>query len=157
MYSSHAATLSSALPDLRFLWQVFYIGSVTYPLSLGLIKLALLFQYLRILDLGSRRRTACKYLIGITSAWSLVFCAAAWVPCLPVSTMWTFSGVANRRCWGFASSDMAAVVGFSISMSVSTTLLDLVILALPVKLFFQPNTQKKTRIALLCLLTLGLV
>jgi len=48
-------------------------------------------------------------------------------------------------------------LGFYISHSVTTTLLDLIIFLIPADLFFQPETQKNTRIALLCLFGLGLV
>ncbi|KAK3339633.1 hypothetical protein B0T25DRAFT_523371 [Lasiosphaeria hispida] len=40
---------------------------LTYPLALTFIKLALLFQYLLIFSMGSRRRLFCKWLIGFTS------------------------------------------------------------------------------------------
>jgi len=63
----------------------------------------------------------------------------------------------GRHCWAFASSSLSEVLGFYIGHSVSTTVLDFVIFLLPVNLFFQPDTQKNTRIALLCLFGLGLV
>jgi hypothetical protein len=138
--------------------QHFYIGSLTYPLALTFIKLALLCQYLLIFNLSSRRRTFCKCLIGFTSIWGLVFTIATWVPCLPISAMWDVSPDGQRaaRCWGFASHHLPQMLGFYITQSVTTTAIDLVIFLLPIHLFFQRKTQTKTRVALLGLFCLGL-
>ncbi|KAK0647138.1 hypothetical protein B0T16DRAFT_376241 [Cercophora newfieldiana] len=132
----------------------FYIGSLTYPLALTFIKLALLCQYLLIFELGSRRRVLCKYLIGLISVWGVVFTIPTWVPCVPISAMWDITQ-REAKCWGFASSDIKQSLGFYITQSVTTTLLDLIIFLLPVHLFFQRGTQTKTRIALLGLFCLG--
>ncbi|KAK4442804.1 hypothetical protein QBC34DRAFT_418128 [Podospora aff. communis PSN243] len=136
----------------------FYIGSLTYPLALTFIKLALLCQYLLIFDLTSRRRIFCKYLIGFTSLWGIFFTIPTWVPCLPISAMWDVSPDGQRaaRCWGFASRNLSQMLGFYITQSVTTMVIDLVIFLLPIHLFFQRGTQTKTRIALLGLFCLGL-
>ncbi len=63
----------------------------------------------------------------------------------------------NRHCWGFASQDISEALGFYISHSVTTTLLDLIIFLLPMNLFFTWDTHKNSRIALMCLFGLGLV
>ena len=42
------------------------------------------------------------------------------------------------------------------SQAVSTCILDFIIFIIPVQLYFKPGTQKKTRIALLCLFVMGL-
>jgi hypothetical protein len=131
---------------------------VAYPLSLAVIKLALLFQYLRIFEIGSRRRLLCTWLIGITIVWGTFYCISSWVPCYPVSATWDMSNPSRetRHCWGFASPDLSVSMGFYISQSVSTTLLDIIIFLIPLHLFFKADTEKKTRIALLCLFGLGL-
>jgi len=119
------------------------------------IKLALLCQYLLIFDMGSRRRQFCKWLIIFTSVWGIFFCLPTWVPCIPISAMWDVTA-RDARCWGFASGDLKQMLGFYITQSVSTTVIDLVIFLLPVHLFFQRGTQRKTRVALLGLFCLGL-
>lgn len=127
-------------------------------MALTTIKLALLFQYLRIFGPGSRRRLICKCLIGFITVWGIFFCIPTWVPCLPVKAMWDLSpkSLATRRCWGFASPRLAQTLGFYITQSVTTTALDLAIFLLPLHLFFQSGTEKRTRIALIGLLLLGL-
>lgn len=137
-------------------FKVFYAGSVTYPLSLTFIKLAVLAQYLRIFERHSARRRVSKLLIYVTAIWGLIFCLPAWVPCTPPSDMWNV-GNPNRHCWGFASPVIKEALGFYISHSVSTTLLDIIIFLLPMNLFFRFDTHRNTRIALLLLFGLGLV
>jgi hypothetical protein len=127
-------------------------------MSLAFIKIALLFQYLRIFDIGSRRRLLCKWLLYFTSVWGIFWCIPSWVPCWPVSSLWDYDATSRgaRRCWGFASSDIDQTLGFYITQSATTTLLDFIIFLLPIHLYFKPDTQKKTRVSLLCLFGLGL-
>jgi hypothetical protein len=137
--------------------KIFYLGCVTYPLALLFIKLALLFQYLRIFDQDSRRRRYCKWLIGFVSVWGIFYSVPNWVPCLPVASLWDASPTQPRHCWGFASPNLSQALGFHISQSVTTTLLDLIIFLLPLHLIFKPKTHRKPRVALICLFGLGLV
>ncbi len=64
--------------------------------------MALLFQYLRVFEPGSRYRLFCKVMIVISSGWGAAFIMLRWVPCFPVSNYWEVS-VKNRHCWGFGS------------------------------------------------------
>src|SRR5512140_724296 len=79
----------------------FYIGIIMYTLALTFIKLALLFQYLRVLSADSKRRRICKWLIGLTSIWGFFYSIPACVPCYPVASTWDLS-LPSRKCWGFA-------------------------------------------------------
>lgn len=154
-----AVVFLPTLPMLTCRIKVFYVGTVSYSFSLTFIKIALLFQYLRIFEVGSRRRLLCKWLIGFISVWGLFYGILSWFPCWPVSDLWNFQRALDgtRRCWGFASPDIPQALGIYISHSLSTTLLDLVVFLLPVHLYFKRDTQKKTRVSLLCLFGLGLV
>ena len=149
----HFNTLS--MDEMFMFLKHFYIGTISYTLTHAFIKLALLFQYLRILGDNSKRRLLCKWLIGLTSIWGFVYSIPAWVPCYPVASAWDFS-LPSRHCWGYMSRDPAQALGFYISHSVTATVLDLVIFALPVGLLFQRKAPKKTRVALLILFALGL-
>ena len=64
--------------------------------------MALLFQYLRVFEPGSRYRLFCKVMIVISAGWGAAFIMLRWVPCFPVSNYWEVS-VKNRHCWGFGS------------------------------------------------------
>ncbi|KAK4041599.1 integral membrane protein [Parachaetomium inaequale] len=143
-------------PELQQFLRVLYIGSATYPLSATLIKLALLFQYLRIFEAGSRYTVFCKCMIVITIAWGTAFITLRWIPCYPVAAYWDFS-IKDARCWGFGSRDPLAYKRVFMAQAISTAVLDFIIFAIPTRLYFKPVTQRKTRLCLLGLFTLGLL
>ena len=101
----------------------------------------------------------CKWLIAFISVWGTFYCIMGWFPCWPVSDFWNFQGALDgtRHCWGFMSTEIAQTLAIYISQSVSTTLLDLIVFLLPIHLYFKPDTQKKTRVSLLCLFGLGIL
>jgi hypothetical protein len=132
-----------------------YIGNFSYPLSVTFIKIALLLQYLRIFKAGSKRNILCKYLIVIIALWGLLFCIVSWVPCIPLVAYWDLS-VTDAKCWGFGSHNINEFMAYFVSQAVTTSFLDFVVFILPIGLYFKPGTQKKTRVALLCLFVLGL-
>jgi hypothetical protein len=133
---------------------VLYIGNATYPISATLIKLALLFQYLRVFGAGTRTRVFCKWMIAISAAWGAVFMTLRWVPCFPVYTYWDFS-LEKVRCWGFGSRDPLPFMRVFVAQAVSTAVLDFIVFAIPIQLCFKPETQRKTRLCLMGLLVLG--
>lgn len=49
-------------------------------MSTAFIKLALLFQYLRVLDRRSKLRTITILFIVIVSLWGAIFTILAWMP-----------------------------------------------------------------------------
>jgi len=150
----HFNTLST--DEMLMFLKHFYIGTISYTLTHAFIKLALLFQYIRIFSDNSKRRLICKWLIGLTSIWGLVYSIPSWVPCYPVASTWDFR-LPSRSCWGYMSRDPAQALGFYISHSVTATVIDLLIFVLPMGLFFQRRATKRTRVALLILFALGLV
>lgn len=84
---------------LTYLRQRFYIANGTYSVSTALIKLSLLFQYLRIFDSGPVRKL-CIWLIVIISCWGAAFSFMAWLPCFPVRAYWDWS-LAGARCYAY--------------------------------------------------------
>ena len=124
-------------------------------MSVTFIKVALLFQYLRMFKAGSKCRLLCKCLIVIIPIWGLAFCLFYWIPCIPLAAYWDFS-ITDAKCWGFGSRQGGEFGRFFVSQAISTCVLDFIVFILPVRLYFKPDTQKKTRVALLCLFVLGL-
>ena len=135
--------------------KVIYTANFGYPLSVIFIKVALLFQYLRIFQVGSKRRLTCKVLIGIVSIWGLIFCLFRWIPCIPLAAYWDMK-LTDAKCWGYGSRNWNEFGTIFVSQAVSTCLLDFIDFFLPVRLYFTPGTQKETRVALLCLFAMGL-
>jgi hypothetical protein len=131
------------------------MGNFPYPLSAVFIKLALLFQYLRIFRAGSRQAVLCRSMIIMISIWGSIFAVIAWVPCVPLEGYWNVS-IADARCWGLGSHDWNEFMRYFVSQAITTALLDFVVFAIPAPLCFETATKRRTRIALLCLFGLGL-
>ncbi|KAK3344508.1 hypothetical protein B0T25DRAFT_585273 [Lasiosphaeria hispida] len=144
-----------SLPEIEKLIKIMYIGNFPYPLSAALFKLALLFQYLRIFEPRSKQSLLCKCLAIVVFVWGLIFAAITWVPCVPLAAFWDFS-ITDARCWGFGSHDIDEFMRYFVGQAITTALLDFIIFVIPAHLYFKPATEKKTRVALLCLFGLGL-
>lgn len=132
-----------------------YIGNFPYPLSVTFIKIALLFQYLRIFKPESRLALLCKSLIAIIAIWGTVFAIIAWIPCIPLEAFWD-SSITGARCWGFGSRRIGEFMRYFVAQAITTALLDFVVFIIPAHLYFKSDTPMKTRIALLCLFGLGI-
>lgn len=125
-----------------------------YPAAVTFIKLALLFQYLRVFEVGSRTRVFCKFMIALTTVWGLAFIALRWVPCYPVAAYWDLS-IQGARCWGYNARDPHSFMRLFVGQATSTAFLDLIVFAIPIQLCFRPDTPRNTKLCLLGLLVLG--
>jgi hypothetical protein len=95
-------------------------------------------------------------MIAITIGWGTAFIILRWVPCYPVAFYWDFS-LKNARCWGFGSRDPLSFKRVFMAQAISTAVIDFIVFAIPTRLYFKPDTQRKSRLCLLCLFTLGLL
>ncbi len=112
-----------------------------------------MFQYLRVYRPGTAIHRAC---IGITvfiALWGLAYAFLAWAPCFPVHTYW--DQTPDARCYGFGASGPREFTGTYMSHAVVNMVLDILVLAIPVPLYFEKSTVRKTRIGLLVLLFMG--
>ncbi|KAF6799461.1 hypothetical protein CSOJ01_12488 [Colletotrichum sojae] len=134
--------------------RTFYIANALYQMSTAFIKISLLFQYLRIFDQPCFLRRLCIGLIVFVSLWGLTYSILAWVPCWPIRAYWDWSVVAERWAYGSLNSEVFSATYESHS-SVNV-FLDLVVLAIPVPLYFRPNAPLKSRLGLLALLGIGI-
>ena len=144
------------LEGMQQLIRRFYVVTGTYPLSSTSIKLALLFQYLRLFEKGSKSRKTTFVVIGAVCIWGLAFGFLAWVPCIPVRAFWnwTIHDTQTRR-YGYSSEDQTAIVAIYVANAASNMILDLAILAIPMPSWKEKNMQGKTRIALSGVFVLG--
>ncbi|KAH8897804.1 hypothetical protein GQ53DRAFT_884653 [Thozetella sp. PMI_491] len=136
--------------------KAFYIPNATYAMSTAFIKLALLFQYLRIFERGTKVRFLTIFFIVVTSCWGFAYSFIAWVPCWPVTAYWDWSFDAVAR-WGFGSHDVGIFVGTYISHVAGNVVLDLIVFAIPVPLYFSSTSSKKSRWGICFLVVLGLI
>jgi hypothetical protein len=119
------------------------------------MKLCLLTQYLRLFYDDLRARKVCWFVIVLSALWGVAFSVIALVPCVPLSGFWDWSITA--RCYGFGSkisNEIAGTYGAHVGTNVT---LDLVILAIPVPLYFQTFRQKKQRLGFSTMILLGIL
>lgn len=129
-----------------------------YPTATALIKLAILFQYLRLFDeTKSILRQTTLVMIGIVSLWGLAFSFINWFPAFPVSAEWDFSDTASGVRYGFGSLDPGSVVAASLAQTSTNMVLDLIVLAIPVSYYLQPKLNWKSQASLMVLFSLGSV
>lgn len=101
-----------------------------YSVSAGLVKLSLLFQYLRILKEG-RMRYACIALMVISSMWAFAYSFMALVPCLPVKAYWDWT-IQDAKCYGYGVKAKHPFVEVFVSHAAINVLLDVAIVVVPV-------------------------
>ncbi|KAI1471384.1 uncharacterized protein F4812DRAFT_176978 [Daldinia caldariorum] len=135
----------------------FYICLATYTISTTLVKLCLLSQYLRIFEAGSRARGICWVGLGVCALWGAAFSFCALFPCFPVSGFWDWLAPQPARCYGFGSKVPAELAGTFAGHTASNAVLNALVLAIPVPLYFRKSTAWKQRLGIGILLFLGLI
>jgi hypothetical protein len=125
-------------------------------MSTTFVKLALLLQYLRVFNRGSFSHRFAFCMAIFVALWGLSFTIVAWFPCSPdISAYWSLKSDVN--CWGFASQDPKIFEMTFMTHTALNMVLDLIILSIPVSLYFQSGVPNKTRRGLTGLLFLGAV
>ncbi|KAF3070988.1 putative integral membrane protein [Daldinia childiae] len=135
--------------------QKFYVCLATYTISTTLVKLCLLSQYLRIFEAPSRARTVCWIGLAVAGTWGVGFSFCALFPCFPVSGFWNWNSPAH--CYGFGSKVPEEIAGTFAGHTGSNAVLDALVLAIPVPLYFRKSTAWRQRFGIGILLILGLV
>ncbi|KLU86083.1 hypothetical protein MAPG_05102 [Magnaporthiopsis poae ATCC 64411] len=137
---------------------IFYFAYGLYTVATAIIKLSLLFQYLRIPSQGR----VCHWLIitAITgvSIWGIIFSILAWYPCTKVSLFWDADDIgffSSPHCWFFASPYVREVRTAYLSHGVTNMILDMVVLLLAAPLFWRKDKSARTNRGLLALVTMG--
>ncbi|KAK1834977.1 hypothetical protein QBC39DRAFT_368693 [Podospora conica] len=131
-----------------------FIATATYPIASTFIKVALLLQYLRVLE-GRRIRILCKVMLLLSIMAGVGLGVVTWFSCLPVAAFWDMSLIPIAKCWGFGSRKWVNFRMAVLSQVVVTALMDLIVFCIPLRLYFQPGTTRATRISLLGLFFLG--
>ncbi|KAI7782731.1 uncharacterized protein LA080_012922 [Diaporthe eres] len=132
-----------------------------YNMALALVKLSLLFQYLRLLDENPetkqpKTKITIIFLIVVTSIWGVVYSILAWVPCIPVEGHWHFDETAMR--YGYGSDEVGPFVATYIIHGACNMLIDIAVLAIPVfsrSMWVTADEELKSRIAMIGLYILG--
>ncbi|KAL7621744.1 hypothetical protein AAE478_009071 [Parahypoxylon ruwenzoriense] len=133
--------------------QTFYIGNAAYVTSTALIKEALLLQYLRVFDRGVFTYCFVIPLIVFTALWGFAYSFLAWIPCMPVREFW--GGEQSQNCYGYGSRYPGPFVATFQSHAAVNMALDVLVLIIPLPLFFKEGITRGTRLRLVGLLSMG--
>jgi hypothetical protein len=125
--------------------QYFYIENSVYVTETALIKVSLLFQYLRIFKSGAMH-WICLSLLAIISVWGLGYSLMAWVPCFPVSGYW--NRTSTTKCYGFGFENQTQFIALFESHTALNMLFDILVFITPLVLFTQPHLGLKNVLAM---------
>lgn len=148
----------------HFLDQMFWWCNAFYNMTLALVKLSLLLQYLRLIDEHSatprpRLRAAVITLIVIVSAWGICWTVLAWVPCVPISANWDFSGATdNAARWAYGTRDAAAFIATFYNHAAANMVLDILVISLPLlsrSIWETTSEQRRSQMGMVGLFVLG--
>lgn len=130
-------------PKYTWLTEIFYMA------SLGFTKIGILGFYLRVFP-GETFRRICWISIGICVAYIPAFCLATIFHCSPVSYTWTsWTGETVGTCDNFNA--------FAWSHAIINIILDLFIMALPLREIWRLNMGRRKRIMLLIMFCVGIL
>lgn len=131
----------------------FYIANAAYIMSTSLIKISLLFQYLRLYENLKCMRTTTKTSIYLVAAWGLAGTFISWVPCFPVRAYWDES--VSGKCYGYGSKYQKEYTMTFEGHAATNLMLDILVFALPIPTYFRRGTETRTKMGLLALFAMG--
>ncbi|RAR05432.1 integral membrane protein [Stemphylium lycopersici] len=129
------AAMTSFVADIMHI----YSTNCAYTASATLIKLAILFQYLRLFAETAPTTTASQYrfarrliwgMIALCSTWGLTFLLLAVFSCNPIAKNW--NPTLEGRCIGWGTKEPHRFFAMFMGHAVSNTFLDTLVLLLPV-------------------------
>ncbi|KAL3418571.1 integral membrane protein [Phlyctema vagabunda] len=130
--------------QLKYVLNITYAIQILYPWSLGLAKISVLAFYLRLFP-SDNFRIVCKVAIGVMVCFILSISLTMAFACNPISWGWKLGNV--PYCIDKEAVQYAA--------SVLNLVTDLVILCLPMKYLWHLSLNKKKRVMVITLFSLG--
>ncbi|KAK0733137.1 hypothetical protein B0T26DRAFT_669574 [Lasiosphaeria miniovina] len=149
----HWLTLS--IPTMKGYLLRFWIANASYCMSTTLIKISLLFQYLRVFDKGLLRNV-CISSIVLVSLWGAAYSVMAWTPCIPIHGFWDFFD-ADVTCYGYGARTADQFTATYESHTAFNMVFDALVFCIPVPLYFQANASSRTKKGLLVVFAMGLL
>lgn len=135
---------------LKHIWST----NIIYTTSTTFIKLAILFQYLRLFNMQSKlARTITWCMLAFTAAWGTTFFLLALFSCRPIAKNWNFKLSGTCVAWGSKNPDIFFATWAA--HAASNMLLDILVFLLPIPFLRGLRLQGKTRLGLLGLFTMG--
>ncbi|KAL2071916.1 hypothetical protein VTL71DRAFT_13151 [Oculimacula yallundae] len=133
---------------IRILLVVFYIGEISYLSAMPVIKLSILFFYLRVFQLqGAWFRSVVWIMIVFVATAGLAFVITGIVQCLPIAG--SFDKSVDAKCV-----DLNAVAYANAGVGIFQ---DIVILILPIPEILKLNMKPRKKILLLVMFSVGTI
>jgi hypothetical protein len=133
-----------------------YPQNAAYYTTTALVKISLLFQYLRIFHCGFLRKVSIVLLV-IVSIWGLAYSFMGWFPCFPVSGFWNRLTDPPPTCYGFGFGSLEGAYAAFVSFAATNMTFDTIIFLIPMAEYLKPGLHHKQVIAMTGLFTLGFV
>ncbi|KAL6154291.1 hypothetical protein ACJBU6_07559 [Exserohilum turcicum] len=139
-----------------------YSTNAAYAASSTLIKLSILFQYLRLFAETAPSTSTRIYhlsrrltwgMIAVCSAWGLTFFPLALFSCRPIAKNW--DPLVPGKCIGWGSKDPEEFFAMFLGHAVSNSVLDILVLLLPVPFMTALRIAGKSRAGLIGLFIMG--
>ncbi|KAJ1329264.1 hypothetical protein MN608_05997 [Microdochium nivale] len=134
----------------------FYVALLMYIISTTLVKMCFLAQYLRIFEVGTTARTVCWICLVISGLWGAAFFVVGAAPCVPLGAF--FDWTIEAHCYGYGSRNYDELFATFVAHSSINSLLDLIVLAIPLVMYLQKKTTSwKQRASIASLFSFGLL
>ena len=142
--------------------QHIYSTNVAYCASATFIKLAILFQYLRLFAESATSTSSSQYrvvrriiffLITLSSLWGLTFFLLSIFPCQPIYKNW--HPYVDGKCFGWGSKNPADFFVMFAAHTASNMFLDILVLLTPIPFLGMLRLAGKSKAGLITLFTLG--
>jgi hypothetical protein len=144
-------TASQTINYFKYVWAT----NLCYTAGTTLIKLAILFQYLRLFDIMHSRlaRTVTQITILLTALWGTGFTLLALFACRPIAKNWNF--LLPGKCVAWGSKDANTFFAWWAAHAATNMFFDILVFVLPIPFLKGLRLQGKTRIGLFGLFTMG--
>ena len=161
-HTSGYRTLSTCVSKSSNITQHVYTTNICYSASATFIKLAILFQYLRLFAENAPSMHTSQYrlarraiisLITLSSIWGLTFFLLAIFPCSPVAKNW--NPLLEGTCFGWGSKEPSKFFAMFATHAASNTFLDILVLVTPIPFLGMLRLVGKSKAGLITLFTLG--
>ncbi|KAI8931716.1 hypothetical protein NX059_011360 [Plenodomus lindquistii] len=139
-----------------------YTTNLAYCASSALIKLSILFQFLRLFAEAAHSTRTSQYRLACRLTWALIVTSALWgvsfvclaiFSCKPIGKYWRPEK--DGKCLGWGSKEPNEFFAMFLGHSISNSVLDFLVLALPLPFFGMLRLAEKSRTGLVTLYTLG--
>lgn len=127
-----------------------YAGYLVYNLGMTLLRFSAILFYNRIFE---PRNSKYRYFIwaglALNTLWFLAFGTIAIVPCVPIQAFW------NRPMLPPSSYKCSSTLGIQLSSGITSVLMDLMVLILPLPRLWKLQTSQRKRIRVLFIFIMG--